>query len=328
MPFTDRFISAARAQPRSIVFPEGTDNRVLQAAAHLVSEGIAGVILLGEPDRIAAAAAQAAVRLDGVEIIEPSGHEAGPRLAAALAARNPKIDPSDATSLIGDPLLFAGMMVADGMADAMIAGAVNETGKVISAGLKTVGLAPGISRLSSYFLMAVPDFMRSGPREFIFADCAVNIDPDAEQLADIAIASAENASKLLSEEPRVALLSFSTKGSARADQVDKVTAALEIVRTRAPDLSVDGELQADASFVPAVAERKVKSTAGVAGAANVLIFPDLNSGNIGYKLVQYMGNADAIGPFFQGFARPVCDLSRGCSVDDIIGATIIMLATA
>lgn len=324
----DRFIDAAKATPRSIVLPEGMDTRVLAAARHLVDEHIASVILLGDVKETQKSAAEASVSLADIEIVDPVRDAAADRLAAGLADRNKKIDTDEAAGMISQPLLFGGMMVADGMADAMIAGAANETGKVISAGLKTVGLTPGISRLSSYFLMAVPNFMNAGPREFIFADCAVNIDPDPNELADIAVASAESAAKLLSEEPRVALLSFSTKGSARADQVDKVTAALDIVRQRAPGLIVDGELQADASFVPAVAERKVKDGTGVAGAANVLIFPDLNSGNIGYKLVQYMGNADAIGPFFQGFAKPVCDLSRGCSVDDIIGAAIVMLATA
>ena len=324
----DRFIDAAKATPRSIVLPEGADQRVLAAARHLVGEKIASVIVLGDPKETQKTAANASISLAGIELVDPSRHGEAERLAADLADRNKKIEIDQAAEMIRQPLLFGGMMVSDGMADAMIAGAANETGKVISAGLKTVGLAPGISRLSSYFLMAVPNFMDSGPREFIFADCAVNIDPDPQELADITIASADSAAKLLAEEPRVALLSFSTKGSARAEQVDKVTAALDIVRRRAPGLTVDGELQADASFVPAVAERKVKDGAGVAGAANVLIFPDLNSGNIGYKLVQYMGNADAVGPFFQGFAKPVCDLSRGCSVDDIIGAAIIMLATA
>lgn len=324
----DRFIDAAKATPRSIILPEGTDQRVLEAARHLVDKQIASVILLGDLKEVQKSAAEASISLTNIELVDPARDRAADRLAAGLADRNKKIDIDQAAEMISQSLLFGGMMVADGMADAMIAGAANETGKVISAGLKTVGLTPGISRLSSYFLMAVPNFMNTGPREFIFADCAVNIDPDPQELADIAIASAESAAKLLTEEPRVALLSFSTKGSARAGQVDKVTAALDIVRQRAPALKVDGELQADASFVPAVAERKVKDGAGVAGAANVLIFPDLNSGNIGYKLVQYMGNADAIGPFFQGFAKPVCDLSRGCSVDDIIGAAIIMLATA
>lgn len=328
MSTTDRFAAAARARPRSVVLPEGTDARVLAAARRLTDEAIARVILLGLPDEVAAAARACDADLSGIAILDPPASNDLDALAAGLASRNPKITGDDARQMITNPLVFAGMMVAIGQADAMVAGAVNETGKVISAGLKTVGLAEGMSRLSSYFLMAVPDFMNTGPRDFIFADCAVNIDPDPEQLADIAIASAASAARLLDDEPRIALLSFSTMGSARADQIDKVTAALGLIRQRAPNLKVDGELQADAAFVPAVADRKVRTGAGVAGSANVLIFPDLNSGNIGYKLVQYMANADAIGPFFQGFAKPVCDLSRGCSTQDIISAVTIMLATA
>ena len=322
-----RFVAAAKAKPRRVVFPEATDARILSAARQLTDESICSVTLLGAPDVVRRAANGVVTSLDAIEIETP---EASPKLAhfaQVLAQRNPKIDSAAARQMVTDPLTHAGLMVSEGFADAMIAGATTETGKVISAGLKAVGLAAGISRLSSYFLMNVPDFMRSGPRQFIFADCAVNIDPDAEQLADIAIASAASAAKLLNDTPRIALLSFSTKGSASAEQVEKITVALEIVRQRAPDLQIDGELQADSAIVPAVAERKVKGDIGVAGQANVLIFPDLNSGNIGYKLVQYMANAEAIGPFFQGFAKPVCDLSRGCSTQDIVAATIIMLAT-
>jgi phosphate acetyltransferase len=328
MSVIERFAAAARATPRTVVLPEACDARVLAAARQLIDEAVCRVMLLGAPAEIAAAAAEHGVALDGIEVADPAASSQLNQFAEDLAARNRKIDLAAAAGMVRDPLIHAGMLVAAGHADAMIAGAANETGKVISAGLKTVGMAEGMGRLSSYFLMNVPDFMRAGPRQFIFADCAVNIEPDAEQLADIAIASAASAARLLSEEPRIALLSFSTKGSARAEQVDKVTAALALIRERAPDLKVDGELQADSAFVPAVAERKVKGEAGVAGAANTLIFPDLNSGNIGYKLVQYMANAEAIGPFFQGFAKPVCDLSRGCSTQDIVAATIIMLATA
>jgi phosphate acetyltransferase len=328
MTVIERFTTTARARPRRVVLPEGTDARVLSAARRLTDEAICKVTLLGAAHDVARAAGESGIALDDIDIVTPEDSPHLERFAEALEARNRKIDLAMAASMVSDPLIHAGLMVAEAHADAMIAGAANETGKVISAGLKTVGLAEGMSRLSSYFLMNVPDFMRSGPRTFIFADCAVNVDPDAEQLADIAIASAVSALRLLDEAPRIALLSFSTKGSARAEQVDKVTAALELIRERAPDLAVDGELQADAAFVPAVAGRKVKAGAGVAGQANVLIFPDLNSGNIGYKLVQYMANAEAIGPFFQGFAKPVCDLSRGCSTEDIFAATIIMLATA
>jgi phosphate acetyltransferase len=197
---------------------------------------------------------------------------------------------------------------------------------VIEAGLMTVGLAQGIALPSSYFLMVVPDFLRHGPKPFVFADCAVNADPSASELADIAIASSRSAEALLEEPPRVAMLSFSTKGSAQHARVEKVREALNLVRRREPALAIDGEFQADAAVVPSVAQTKVKEQSAVAGQANVLIFPDLDSGNIAYKLTQWVGGAQAIGPFLQGFARPISDLSRGASVDDIVTTCAVVAA--
>ena len=217
-------------------------------------------------------------------------------------------------------------MLREGHADAMVAGCANPTRRVIEAGLMTVGLAEGIALPSSYFLMIVPDFLGQGRKSFIFADCAVNADPTSTELADIAMTSARSAKALLGETPRVAMLSFSTKGSAQHARVDKVRKAMDLVRQREPELAIDGEFQADAALVPSVALNKVKENSAVAGQANVLIFPDLDSGNIAYKLTQWLGGAQAIGPFLQGFAKPVSDLSRGASVEDIVTTCVVVAA--
>ncbi len=325
MGIVDGFVEKAKGMSRSVVLPEGNDERIVQAARTIKDDGIADPILLGSAEEVGAAAEKAGVALDGIEVIDPKTSDKLEAYTEAYAKAR-EMKPAIAKRMVKRALFFGGMMVAQGDADTLVAGVAHATATVIQAGALTVGYAPGIETASSFFLMVVPDFQGAKDKPFIYADCAVNIQPTPPQLADIALASHASGEKLLGEPARTAMLSFSSKASAAHDDIDKVTDALKIIQERAGDLKIDGEFQADAAIIGKVAAKKIKEPSEVAGQANVLIFPDLDAGNIAYKLTQYMAGAAAIGPFLQGFAKPISDLSRGASAQDIVATTAICVA--
>lgn len=326
MTFLDTLAASLRGRDRVIVFPEGADERILAAARRLVDGRVARVVLLGSPQDVGTAAKRAGVSLEQLEIVEPLKSPRLEEYGRRYAEQRPRAKPNVVQRLMAKPLFFGAAMVSSGDADAMVAGVATTTARVIEASLMTVGPSEGIHTPSSAFMMLVPGLDGDDDRPLLFADCALNIDPTADQLADIAIASAASFERLTDSTARVALLSFSTRGSGRHSSVDKVREAVRQARARAPEIAIDGELQLDAAIVPRVAALKIKDDSAVAGRANVLIFPNLDAGNIAYKLTQHLAGAAALGPFLQGLAKPVSDLSRGASVDDIEATAILTLS--
>ena len=329
MAIIDKIKAKARADVKRIVLPEGEEPRTIRAAAKILEDGLAKLTMLGNPEKIKAMAHEAGVCVCEAEIIDPTTAEKAAEYAAALyEIRKAKgMTEEKAAALVKDPMYYGVMMVKAGDADGLVSGAIHSTGDMLRPALQIIKSKPGIKTVSSCFLMECPDKSYGDDGIMIFADCAVNIEPTAEELANIAIGAADSARALANMEPRVAMLSFSTMGSAKHDNVTKVQEATRIAKEMAPELALDGELQLDAAIVEKVGQLKAPGSK-VAGHANTLVFPDLGAGNIGYKLVQRLAGAEAYGPILQGIAKPCNDLSRGCSVEDIVATVAITAAQA
>lgn len=324
MELMKKIYDTARSKKQRIVLAEGEEERNIRAAEKINDENIANVILIGNKRKILSKSLELGVNLCGVKIIDPLKSENLEIYTDTFyeLRKNKGMTKEKAEIIVKDPLYFSTMMVKMNDAEGLVSGAIHTTGDLLRPGLQIIKTIPGISLVSSFFIMQVPMKKYGYEGMFLFSDCAVNPNPNDEQLASIAIATADTAKKLCNITPNIAMLSFSTKGSADHEDVSKVRRAVEKVKKMRPDLNIDGELQLDAAIVDEVARLKAPNST-VAGKANVLIFPDLQSGNIGYKLVQRFANAKAIGPICQGFAKPINDLSRGCSYQDIVDVVAI-----
>ena len=323
--FLETMLDRAAADKQTIVLPEGDDPRMLEAAETILAKGVANLIILGNVEGIKASGRN----LDGAEIVDPATSDLAEEFAGVLfeLRKHKGMTPEQAAEKVRDVLFFGVLMVKTGRADGMVAGACHATGDVLRPSLQILKTAPGVKLVSSFFIMVVPNCEYGQDGTFLFSDCGLEIQPDAEKLAHIAVNSAKSWKTLIGTDPVVAMMSHSTYGSAKNDDANKVAEAAKIARELAPELALDGELQADAAIVPAVGAAKAPDSK-VAGKANCLIFPDLDAGNIGYKLVQRLAHAEAFGPVTQGIAAPINDLSRGCVAHDIVGVIAITCVQA
>ena len=329
MNFIDSIKEKAKKDLKSIVLPETSDIRILQATDKILKEGFVNVVLVGNEEKIKTLANENNLNIEGATIIEPAKSEKYDEYVNTFyeLRKSKGITLEQAKEMILDNVYFGMMMVKNEDADGLVSGAAHSTADTLRPALQILKTAPGTKLVSSFFLMIVPDCEYGENGTFVFSDCGLNQNPTSEELSEIAISSAKSFEQLVGESPKVAMLSYSTYGSAKSELVDKVVEATKLVKEKAPDLKADGEMQLDAAIIPEIGQSKAPGSE-VAGHANTLIFPDLNAGNIGYKLVQRLAKAEAYGPLCQGIAKPVNDLSRGCSSDDIVGVVALTAVQA